>query len=102
MLYTEKVQENLEFADLRNKVQSLLDFLSAEAPGLESGREFAMKSNEPMVHQMINNNIKQNYIVESTLSAIRRDIENMQDDIQTDIKQEKNALSHGDQTEDNA
>ncbi|MDW4353507.1 hypothetical protein QI066_03515 [Staphylococcus saprophyticus] len=102
MLYTEKVQESIEFADLRNKVQSLLDFLSAEASGLESGREFAMKSNEPMVHQMINNNIKQNYIVESTLSAIRRDIENMQDDIQINIEQEKNALPHADQSEGNA
>ncbi|WP_261701622.1 hypothetical protein [Staphylococcus equorum] len=99
MLYTEKVQESVEFADLRNKIQSLLDFLSAEAPGLESGREFAMKSNEPMVHQMINNNIKQNYIVESTLSAIRRDIENMQDDIQINIEQEKKRIITSQQAE---
>ncbi|MDK9843177.1 hypothetical protein [Staphylococcus equorum] len=102
MNYSEKVQESVEFADLRNKVQSVLDYLGMENEELESGREFAMKSNEPIVHQMINNNIKQNYIVESTLSAIRRDIENMQDDIQINIEQEKNALSHGDQTEDNA
>lgn len=102
MLYTEKVQESVEFADLRNKVQSLLDYLGMENEELESGREFAMKSNEPMVHQMINNNIKQNYIVESTLSAIRRDIENMQDAIQINIEQEKNALSQADQSEDNA
>lgn len=102
MLYTEKVQESVEFADLRNKVQSVLDYLGMENEELESGREFAMKSNEPMVHQMINNNIKQNYIVESTLSAIRRDIENMQDDIQINIEQEKNALSQADQSEDNA
>ena len=27
MNYAEKVQESVEFADLRNKVQSLLDFL---------------------------------------------------------------------------
>ena len=27
MLYTEKVQESIEFADLRNKVQSLLDYV---------------------------------------------------------------------------
>ena len=100
--YSEKVQESVEFADLRNKVQSLLDFLGTESSKLESGREFAMKSNEPIVHQMINNNIKQNYIVSSTLQAIRTDIENMQEDIRDDIKQEKNALSHGDQTEDNA
>ena len=99
MLYTDKVQESVEFADLRNKIQSLLDFLSAEAPGLESGREFAMKSNEPMVHQMINNNIKQNYIVESTLSAIRRDIENMQDDIQINIEQEKKRIITSQQAE---
>ncbi|MDK9867331.1 hypothetical protein, partial [Staphylococcus equorum] len=93
MLYTEKVQESVEFADLRNKVQSVLDYIGMESSELEDEREFAMKSNEPIVHQMINNNIKQNYIVESTLSAIRRDIENMQDDIQINIEQEKNALS---------
>lgn len=102
MNYSEKVQESVEFADLRNKVQSVLDYLGMENEELESGREFAMKSNEPIVHQMINNNIKQNYIVESTLSAIRRDIENMQDDIQINIEQEKNALSTADQSEDNA
>ncbi|MGC8148359.1 hypothetical protein ACP3TM_11250 [Staphylococcus sp. IPLA37010] len=102
MLYTEKVQESVEFADLRNKVQSVLDYIGMESSELEDEREFAMKSNEPIVHQMINNNIKQNYIVESTLSAIRRDIENMQDDIQINIEQEKNALSTADQSEDNA
>lgn len=102
MNYSEKVQKSVEFADLRNKVQSVLDYLGMENEELESGREFAMKSNEPIVHQMINNNIKQNFVVSSTLQAIRTDIENMYDDIQADIKQEKNALSHGDQTEDNA
>lgn len=102
MLYTEKVQKSVEFADLRNKVQSVLDYLGMENEELESGRELAMKSNEPIVYQMINNNLKANYIVSSTLQAIRTDIENMYDDIQADIKQEKNALSHGDQTEDNA
>ena len=102
MLYTEKVQESVEFADLRNKVQSLLDFLGTESSKLESGREFAMKSNEPIVHQMINNNIKQNYIVSSTLQAIRTDIESMHDDIQTDIKQEKSASVQSANSTDNA
>ncbi|UNP84987.1 hypothetical protein MNZ23_06940 [Staphylococcus equorum] len=102
MNYSEKVQESVEFADLRNKVQSVLDYIGMETSELESGREFAMKSNEPIVYQMINNNIKQNYIVSSTLQAIRTDIENMHDDIRADIKQEKNALSTADQSEDNA
>ncbi|QPS99850.1 hypothetical protein I6G41_01960 [Staphylococcus equorum] len=102
MLYTEKVQENLEFADLRNKVQSLLDYLGTESSELENDREFAMQSNQPIVHQMINNNLKANYIVTSTLQAIRTDIENMHDDIQENIKQEKNALPHADQSEGNA
>lgn len=102
MTYSEKVEESVEFADLRNKVQSILNYVGLETSELEDAREHAMKSNEHMVYQMINNNIKQNYIVESTLLAIRRDIENMHDDIQADIKREKNALSHGDQTEDNA
>ncbi|MDW4402937.1 hypothetical protein QI045_05245 [Staphylococcus saprophyticus] len=102
MNYSEKVQKSVEFADLRNKVQSVLDYLGMENEELESGREFAMKSNEPIVHQMINNNIKQNYIISSVLLAIEKDIENMQEDIQVNIEQEKNALSHADQSEDNA
>lgn len=102
MNYSEKVQKSVEFADLRNKVQSVLDYLGMENEELESGREFAMKSNEPIVHQMINNNIKQNFVVSSTLQAIRTDIENMHDDIQTNIKQEKNALSQASKQNDNA
>ncbi|MDW4017851.1 hypothetical protein [Staphylococcus saprophyticus] len=102
MLYTEKVQESVEFADLRNKVQSVLDYIGMETSELEDEREYAVKKNQPMYHQAINNNIKQNYIVSSTLQAIRTDIENLQEDIQTDIKQEKNALSTADQSEDNA
>ncbi|WP_210129007.1 MULTISPECIES: hypothetical protein [unclassified Staphylococcus] len=102
MTYSEKVQESVEFADLRNKVQSVLDYIGSENTELESGREFAIKNNEPIVYQMINNNIKQNYIISSVLLAIEKDIENMHDDIQVNIEQEKNALSHGDQTEDNA
>lgn len=102
MNYSEKVQKSVEFADLRNKVQSVLDYLGMETSELEDDREFAMQSNQPIVHQMINNNLKANYIVSSTLQAIRTDIENMYDDIQADIKQEKNALSTADQSEDNA
>ena len=99
MLYTEKLQESIEFADLRNKVQAVLDYVSTETTELQDEREYAVRNNEPIYHQAINNNLKANYIVESTLLAIRRDIENMQEDIQIDVKQEKNALSHADQTE---
>ncbi|OEK81142.1 hypothetical protein AST03_05015 [Staphylococcus equorum] len=102
MNYSEKVQESVEFADLRNKVQSVLDYIGMESSELEDEREYAVRNNEPIYHQAINNNIKQNYIVSSTLQAIRTDIENMHDDIRADIKQEKNALSHADQSEDNA
>ena len=100
--YSEKVQESVEFADLRNKVQSLLDYLGMETSELESDREFAMKSNESIAYQMINNNIKQNYIVSSTLQAIRTDIEDMHDDIQTNIKQEKSASENFGERSDNA
>lgn len=102
MLYTEKVQESVEFADLRNKVQSVLDYIGMESSELEDEREYAVKKNQSMYHQAINNNLKANYIVSSTLQAIRTDIENMHADIQADIKQEKNALSTADQSEDNA
>ena len=103
MNYSEKVQESVEFADLRNKIQSVLDYIGMETSELEDEREYAMKSNEPIVYQMINNNIKQNYIVSSTLKAIRTDIENLQEDIQTDIKQEKSASDESLATEsDNA
>lgn len=89
MNYSEKVQESVEFADLRNKVQSLLDYIGSEDEQLKNDREWTMKSNESIAYQMINNNIKQNYIIESTLLAIRNDIELMHDDIQANIKQEK-------------
>lgn len=100
--YLEKVQESVEFADLRNKVQAVLDYLGMETSELESDREFAMKSNESIAYQMINNNIKQNYIVSSTLQAIRTDIENMHDDIQENIKQEKSASVQSANSTDNA
>ncbi len=102
MNYSEKVEESVEFADLRNKVQAVLDYLGTESSQLEDDREFAMQSNQPIVHQMINNNLKANYIVSSTLLAIRNDIENMHDDIQTNIKQEKKALSQAGKQNDNA
>lgn len=102
MLYTEKVQESVEFADLMNKVQEVLDYVSTETTELQDEREYAVKKNQPIYHQAINNNLKANYVIESTLLAIRRDIENMHDDIKTNVEQEKNALSTADQSEDNA
>ncbi|MDW4183066.1 MULTISPECIES: hypothetical protein [Staphylococcus] len=101
MLYTEKVNESVEFADLRNKIQSVLDYIGMESSELEDEREHAIKTNQPVYHQAVNNNIKQNYIISSTLQSIRTDIENMHDDIQVNIKQEKKALS-ADQSKDNA
>ncbi|MCE5034800.1 hypothetical protein KJB64_10835 [Staphylococcus cohnii] len=102
MLYTEKVQESVEFADLRNKIQSVLDYLGMETSELESEREYAVKKNQPIYHHAINNNIKQNYIVSSTLQAIRTDIEHMHDDIQDNIKQEKSASVQSANSTDNA
>lgn len=102
MNYSEKIQESVEFADLRNKIQSILEYVSTESSELEDEREYAIKKNDHMYYQAINNNIKQNYIISSTLQAIRTDIENMHDDIRADIKQEKNALPTADQSEDNA
>lgn len=102
MNYSKQVQETVEFADLVNKIQSLLDYLGLETSELESEREFAVKKNQPIYHQAINNNLKANYIVSSTLQAIRTDIENMHDDIQANIKQEKKALSQAGKQNDNA
>ncbi|OEK78165.1 hypothetical protein [Staphylococcus xylosus] len=91
MNYSEKVEETVELVDLRNKVQSVLDYLGTEAPELENEREYAIRNNEHMYYQAINNNMKANYIISSTLLAIRNDIELMHDDIQANIKQEKSA-----------
>ncbi|ANK38425.1 hypothetical protein AOB58_1623 [Staphylococcus sp. AntiMn-1] len=102
MLYTEKVNESVEFADLRNKIQSVLDYIGMESSELEDEREHAIKTNQPVYHQAVNNNIKQNYIISSTLQAIRTDIEHMHDDIQMNIKQEKKALSQAGKQNDNA
>ncbi|MBF0736833.1 hypothetical protein E4T73_01495 [Staphylococcus arlettae] len=102
MLYTEKVQETVEFADLRNKIQSVLDYIGMETSELEDEREYAVKNNQPIYHQAINNNIKQNYLTTSTLLAIRNDIESMHDDIQRHINKEKKALSQAGKQNDNA
>ena len=102
MLYTGKVEETVEYADLINKVQSLLDYIGSEDEQVKNDREWKMKSNESIAYQMINNNIKKNYIIESTLLAIRNDIELMHDDIQANIKQEKKALSQAGKQNDNA
>lgn len=102
MNYSEKVEETVEYADLINKVQSILDYISSEDEQLKNDREFAMKSNESIAYQMINNNIKQNYILISTLSAIRSDIESMHDEIQMDIKKEKSASVQSANSTDNA
>ncbi|GGB91477.1 hypothetical protein [Staphylococcus nepalensis] len=102
MNYSEKVEETVEYADLINKVQSVLDFVCSENDELKIERDCAIRNNDPYYYQAINNNMKTNYIISSTLLAIRRDIETMHDDIRADINQEKNALSRSDQTEDNA
>ncbi|MFH4910598.1 hypothetical protein [Staphylococcus cohnii] len=102
MNYSEKVQESVEFADLRNKIQSILEYVSTESSELEDEREYAIKKNDHMYYQAINNNLKANYIISSTLQAIRTDIENMQDDIQENIKQEKNASENFGKRSDNA
>lgn len=102
MLYTEEVEKTVEYADLINKAQSLLDYISSEDEQLKNDREWAMKNNESIAYQMINNNIKQNYIVSSTLQAIRTDIEHMHDDIQMNIKQEKSASVQSANSTDNA
>ncbi|AWI44125.1 MULTISPECIES: hypothetical protein [Staphylococcus] len=102
MTYSEKVEESVEFADLINKVQSVLDFVCSENDELKIERDCAIRNNDPYYYQAINNNMKANYIVTSTLLAIRNDIETMHDDIRADINQEKNALSTADQSEDNA
>ena len=102
MTITEQVQETVEQADLVNKVQSILDFLITETSELEDEREHAVKTNQPVYHQAINNNIKQIYVTTSTLLAIRNDIESMHDDIQRHINKEKKALSQAGKQNDNA
>ena len=89
MNYSEKVQKSVEFADLRNKVQAVLDYLGMENEELEDEREYAMKSNDSKYYQAINNNVKANFIISSTLQAIRTDIENMHEDIQANISKKK-------------
>lgn len=88
MTIIDQVQETVEYADLVNKIQSVLDYLGLETAELEEEREHAIKTNQPFYHQAINNNIKQIYVTTSTLLAIRNDIESMHDDIQRHINKE--------------
>ena len=102
MKITEQVQETVEHADLVNKVQIILDFLVTETAELEDEREHAVKTNQPVYHQAINKNIKQNFVISSTLLAIRNDIESMHDDIQRHINKEKSASVQSANSTDNA
>lgn len=102
MNYSQKVQETVEYADLVNKIQALMDYLGLETSELEDEKEHAIKTNQPVYHQAINNNIKQNFLISSTLLAIRNDIESMYDDIQANIKQEKSASVQSANSTDNA
>ncbi|MDT4050133.1 hypothetical protein [Staphylococcus arlettae] len=102
MNYSEQVQESVEYADLVNKVQSLLDYLGLETSELEDEREHAVKTNQPVYYQAVNNNIKQIYVTTSTLLAIRNDIESMHDDIQRHINKEKSASVQSANSTDNA
>ncbi|MGW7973674.1 hypothetical protein ACWEXW_09320 [Staphylococcus xylosus] len=102
MNYSEQMQETVEQADLVNKIQSVLDYLGLETSELEDEREHAIKTNQPVYHQAVNNNIKQNFVISSTLLAIRNDIESMHDDIQANIKQEKSASEQRPNSTDNA
>lgn len=102
MKITEQVQETVEHADLVNKVQIILDCLVTETAELEDEREHAVKTNQPVYHQAINNNIKQNFVISSTLLAIRNDIESMHDDIQRHINKEKSASVQSANSTDNA
>lgn len=102
MNYSEQVEVTVEYADLVNKIQSVLDYLGLETSELEEEKEHAIKTNQPVYHQAINNNIKQIYVTTSTLLAIRNDIESMHDDIQRHINKEKKALSQAGKQNDNA
>lgn len=102
MNYSEKIEETVEQADLVNKVQSILDFLVTETAELEEEREHAVKTNQPVYYQAVNNNIKENFVISSTLLAIRNDIESMHDDIQRHINKEKSASVQSANSTDNA
>ncbi|MFY2827614.1 hypothetical protein [Staphylococcus arlettae] len=102
MNYSEQVQATVEYADLVNKVQSLLDYLGLETSELEDEREHAVTTNQPVYYQAVNNNIKQIYVTTSTLLAIRNDIESMHDDIQRHINKEKSASVQSANSTDNA
>lgn len=102
MKITKQLQETVEQADLVNKIQSVLDYLGLETSELEKEREHAVKTNQPVYHQAINNNIKQIYVTTATLLAIRNDIESMHDDIQRHINKEKSASVQSANSTDNA
>src|SRR5699024_9182217 len=102
MNYSEKVEETVGYADLINKVQSILDYISSEDEQLKNDREFAMKSNESIAYQMINKNIKQNYILISTLSSTRNDIMCKYDESQKHNSKEKASYVQSTNSKDNA
>lgn len=104
MNYSEKVEETVEYADLENKIQSCMDYLATEIEAVEQTREWAIKNNEFMLQQEINNAWKSHYVALSILRNIREDNERMNDEIVMIVKneQEKSASENFGERSDNA
>ncbi|MDW8563865.1 hypothetical protein [Staphylococcus shinii] len=98
-----RIIKSMEYFDLDNKIQSCIDYVCSSMQEVEGTREWAIKNNEFRLQQEINNAWKSHYVALAILKSIREDNEDMADEILMMVKnkQEKSALSHGDQTEDN-
>lgn len=96
--------ETMEYFDLGNKVQCILDFIGKEMDSVGENKERAIQNNEDILARELNEVFKSYYVIESILRNLREDNERMNDEIVMLVKkeQEKNALSQADQSEDNA
>lgn len=87
------LQDTVELADLGNKIQSCMDYISTEIEAVEQTREWAIKNNEYKLQQEVNNAWKSHYVALSILKSIREDNERMNDELVMIIKKEQEKAS---------
>lgn len=96
--------ETMEYFDLGNKVQCILDFIGKEMDSVGENKERAFQNNEDILARELNDVFKSYYVIESILRNLREDNERMNDELLMIIKkgQEKSASENFGERSDNA
>lgn len=81
--------ETMEFSDLGNKIQCVLDFIGKEMDSVGENKERAIQHNEDILARELNEVFKSYYVIESILRNLREDNERMNDEVVMVVKKEQ-------------